>query len=95
MSDIRDITIPAFTLGDRLAKARKHAGIGSEQMAGLLGVGRSSISNYEAGRTEPPLHIVLDWAKETNVPLSWIVGAEADTPTSRSDLFFGIVGAAA
>lgn len=77
-------TTPAFTLGDRLAKARKHAGIGSQEMADRLGVGRSSISNYEAGRTAPPLHVVLDWSKETDVPLSWLIAADADTPTSRS-----------
>lgn len=80
-----DCTVPAFTLGDRLAKAREHAGIGVAAMAERLGVSRTSISNYEHGRTAPPLDVVLDYSKETNVPLTWIIAAEHDTPTSRSD----------
>lgn len=80
-----EISIPSFTLGDRLAKAREHAGIGVAELAVRLGVSRTSISNYEHGRTAPPLDVVLDYAKETNVPLTWIIAADADSPTSRSE----------
>jgi transcriptional regulator with XRE-family HTH domain len=66
-------TIPTFTLGDRLAKARDTAGIKSQEMAKLLDVSRTTVSNYESGRTVPTVTIVQRWSEITGVPASWII----------------------
>lgn len=62
-----------FTFGDRLRKARKESGIGSQDMADLLETSRTTISNYEAGRTEPPVTAVAKWAEITDVDLVWLI----------------------
>lgn len=66
-------TIPQWTFGDRLAKAREHAGISVEQMADELGVSRNTIGNYEAERTTPKAGVVKAWALITGVSFEWIV----------------------
>ena len=67
-------TIPTWTLGDRLAKARKDADIRSAEMALVLGVSRTTITNYEAGRSTPTLDIVAKWSTLTDVPIDWLAG---------------------
>jgi len=72
MSDI----IPTFTMGDRLAKARNVAHISSSDMANELGVSRGTVYNYEADRTEPPVHVVKRWSEVTGVPVTWLIDAD-------------------
>ena len=73
------MTTPTFTLSDRLRKARKSSGLGSSDMADLLKTSRTTISNYENGRTEPTATTVGRWAEITDADLVWlIVGDEAD-----------------
>jgi ribosome-binding protein aMBF1 (putative translation factor) len=45
--------VPTFTVGDRLRKARQFAGIGSQQMADDLEVGRSSVQRWERAESVP------------------------------------------
>jgi len=73
------MTTPTFTLSDRLRKARKSSGLGSNDMAELLETSRTTISNYESGRTEPTATTVARWADITDADLVWIiVGDRAD-----------------
>lgn len=67
--------IPQWTLGDRLRKAREHAGMDQEELALRIGVSRGTVSNYELGRgTRPPKVVVLRaWANECGVPYEWLV----------------------
>lgn len=64
--------IPTWTLGERMWKARKDAGLSSTAMADQLGVSSNTIGNYEAGRTTPSLATLKLWSEVTNVPLSWL-----------------------
>jgi transcriptional regulator with XRE-family HTH domain len=75
METMTNTQTPAWTLGDRLAKARSAAGIGSQDMADRLGVVRNTITNYEHDRTRVPHAVVVLWAQETNVPLDWLITA--------------------
>lgn len=68
------VAIPAFTLGDRLTKARSTAGISVQEMADRLGVSRNTISNYEAERTRPPLAVLILWSQFCEVPEWWLLG---------------------
>jgi transcriptional regulator with XRE-family HTH domain len=70
--------IPTFTMGDRLAKARSVAHISSSDMASELGVSRGTVYNYEADRTEPPVHVVKRWSEVTGVPVTWLIDADDD-----------------
>ena len=71
--------VPAWTLGDRMRKAREHAGLKQSELAAEIGIARSSIVNYESSRTEPSRPILLSWALRCGVPFEWL----ADTgPTT-------------
>lgn len=70
--------LPRWSVGDRLAKARKHAGIGSQQMADKLGCSRTTISNYESERSPVPKSVVIAWSTLTRVPEWWIVGDDGN-----------------
>ena len=73
-------SIPEFTIGDRLRKARERTGLEQEPFADEIGVSRGTIRNYETGATRHLKPIVLRaWALRTGVPLSWIETGVAPT----------------
>ena len=59
-------------MGDRLAKARRAAGLDQHTMAHLLNTDRRTIGNYENERTTPSAGVVFYWAAITGVPVDWI-----------------------
>lgn len=65
--------VPAFTLGDRLRKAREVAGLTQSDLAAALGIGRRSVSRYEDGDQEPKRGVVMAWSMATSVPLEWLL----------------------
>ena len=67
-------TVPTWTLGDRLRKAREHAGLKQTEMAADIGIGRSSIINYESDRAVPPRPVLVAWALRCAVPYEWLTG---------------------
>lgn len=83
-SDQRELRIPEWTLGDRLAKARTEAGMEQEDMARILNVSKSSISAWERDESQPRklFSVIATWAAETGVPRGWLLG-EQDLQRSR------------
>ncbi len=71
---MRDGAVPEWTLGDRLRKAREHAGLTQAELAELIGIARSSVVSYEIGRTEPSRPVVLSWSLATGVATEWVLG---------------------
>ena len=67
-------TVPQWTLGDRMRKARETAGLKQTDMAEEIGIGRSSIINYESGRAVPPRPVLVAWALRCAVPYEWLTG---------------------
>lgn len=67
-------TVPTWTLGDRLRKAREHAGLKQTELADEIGIGRSSIINYESDKAVPPRPVLLAWAVRCAVPYEWLTG---------------------
>ena len=47
-----------YTVGDRIALARKRADINQEDLAKLIGVSTSTLQKVESGRTSPRLDLV-------------------------------------
>lgn len=69
-----------WTLGDRLAKARRHARLSTTEMAEELGFGRYTIHNYESDRTRPNKGTLMLWAIRCDVDYEWLVGNTAEVP---------------
>lgn len=70
--------VPEWTLGDRLAKARNHAGFDQKHMARMFNCSPAAISAWERDENQPRtmLEVVKAWAAETGVPFSWLVGGD-------------------
>lgn len=62
------------TLAGRLRRARLIAGLEQAELAQLLGVARTSVSNYERGRHEPGASTFVHWAQATGTSLDWLAG---------------------
>lgn len=75
MTAISNHPLPIWTLGDRLAKAREHAGLTQLEMAERLQIGRRSITRYETN-SAPPRAIVLAYSTVTGIPMWWFDGPE-------------------
>lgn len=68
-----DEHIPQLTLGWRLQMALAHAGVSVQEMAGGLGVSRSTVSRWIHDDGAPPrAAFVKQWALATGVPLVWL-----------------------
>jgi transcriptional regulator with XRE-family HTH domain len=65
-------TDPEWTLADRLRKAREHAGLEQRELATEIGIGRSTIVSYEAGRTVPHRPVLVSWALRCGVSYEWL-----------------------
>ena len=71
-------------LTDKLKQIRESLGLSQTAMLKLLGLGetrdRSSVSSYELGTSEPPLPILLQYARLAGVCLDVIVDDKLDLP---------------
>lgn len=80
------MTMTQTRLGRRLRAARNLAGLDQVGMSRLLKVGRSTISNWETGISEPDATQFVRWAAYTGQPLEWlaegIIGDE-ETPAEN------------
>lgn len=77
-------TIPQWTLGDRLAKARDVAGLSTYAIAELLGVSRNTVTNWETGSTNPKRYAVEAWARATGVDVAWLLDELPGASSVRS-----------
>lgn len=72
-------TIPAFTIGDRLRKARELTGLEQGPFADELGIARGTVGNYEHEHVAPRKVVLKAWAMRTGVPLEWLETGVAPT----------------
>jgi transcriptional regulator with XRE-family HTH domain len=74
------ISVPTWTIGDRLKKARQVAGVSTIEMAAELGVTHSTVSRIERDEGGPPKQSYLTvWALRCGVSRHWLAtGAEPD-----------------
>ena len=61
-----------LTFGERLAKARRLAGMTQTEMADRLGIGRRSLTRYEDDTMTPNRAICIAWSVVTDVPTEWL-----------------------
>lgn len=70
------------TLGDRLEKSLKYAGMTQQDMAEFLEVHRNTISGYTTGKTRMMPAIMRLWAVQVDLPLEWLrTGVWPEDPT--------------
>ena len=77
-------SVPEFTVGDYLRKAREHAGLDQLELAADLGVSRQTVTNYEKGYVTPRKSTVMAWAMRTGVPVEWITSLGKTKPRPDS-----------
>lgn len=79
--------VPQWDMADRMRKALRDAGVGVQEMADYLDVGRNTVSNWINGHNPPPGPAVRLWAMRCGVPLEWLKdGIETSTPTPGGGL---------
>jgi transcriptional regulator with XRE-family HTH domain len=73
---VEPLKVPEWTLGERLAKARKEAGLTQEEMAEELDVSHSTVAKWEVGAGQPRnfMKRLQQWADLTGVPVGWLLG---------------------
>lgn len=65
-------TIPEWTLGDRLRKARELTGLTAQEFATTIGVSRGTITNAETDARHVRPITIRAYALATGVPLEWL-----------------------
>ena len=61
---------------EKLKKSREDAGYTQQQVSDILNIGRSTIANYEVGRTEPDLETLSNLADFYCVSTDWLLGTK-------------------
>lgn len=77
--------VPEWTLGDRLAKALRHADISVQEMADHLDVHRNTVSGYINDRARPSKSTVWDWAVRCGLPPTWVATGVVDLREGADD----------
>ncbi len=67
---------PGQSLADRLTNSLHFAGIDAQEMAEHLGINRSTVDAWIAGRSQPRLLTLLQWSELTGAPYEWLAGIE-------------------
>ena len=71
-------------LPEKLLQLRTALGLSQGGMLNRLGLGesgdRSTISGYERGEREPPLPVVLEYARAANIYVEVLIDDELDLP---------------
>lgn len=73
------VEVPQWTVGDRLRKAREHAGFEQQQLSEISGISATSISALEKNKTQPRKSTLNLWALATGVSIDWILTGKAPT----------------
>lgn len=73
-------TVPQFTVGDRLRKAREVSGMDQGELAEAMGVSRKTIGNNESGGVTPRKIVIRAWALATGVDAEWLETGEISDP---------------
>jgi transcriptional regulator with XRE-family HTH domain len=69
-------------MGDRLAKALRHANVSRQEMADILEVNPNTITNYTTDHTRPKDSYLRRWALRCNVSVQWLeTGYSDEAPT--------------
>ena len=63
-------------IGKKIQKAREEAGLSQDELASMIGITQSALSNYELGKRRLYLANLQEIARRLNRPLSCFLGLE-------------------
>jgi len=66
-------------LGQRIAKARKDAGLTQQQLADALGISQPQLASYEVGRRRVPVSMLPHLARAVRITVEALIDEEAAT----------------
>ena len=69
-----------MTLGQRIQKGRKEAGLSQEELAEQLGVSRQAVSRWENDNGYPEMEKIIRLSQIYQVSLDYLVGNEQEKP---------------
>lgn len=75
-----------MTVGEQLQKLRKDKGMSQEELAFKLNITRQAISNWERGKTEPDLEMLVKIAAIFDTDLNGLMGIQADVEAESVEL---------
>jgi transcriptional regulator with XRE-family HTH domain len=64
-----------LTQGERLARARKVAGLSQDELAEMLGHDVRSVGRWERDQQPVSRSLLIAWATVTDAPLEWLDGS--------------------
>ena len=64
------------TFKEKLTQARKDTGFTQKEVSEELNIPRSTIANYETGRTQPDLETLAKLADFYEVSIDWLLGTK-------------------
>jgi transcriptional regulator with XRE-family HTH domain len=77
-------TVPSWTFGDKVRKARDTTGLGQKEFAAKIGVTASSLAAYETGRAAPRFRdapvIAASIQLLTGIPREWFLVEDGPQP---------------
>lgn len=72
-------------LGERIRSCRIKAELSQDGLATILGMKRTNIANYEAGRVIPPGNVLVELAETFGVTTDYLLGI-TDDPVSNVEI---------
>lgn len=76
------MTLPTFTILDRLRKAREHVDLTQAAFAEKVGVSTVTYSRYESGARSVPDELIERAAEATDIPLEWFYQDDNTQPSA-------------
>lgn len=77
-------SVPAWTLADRIRKAREAVDMAQGELAEVTGISRQTLSNYEHGRTRASRANLNLIAMATGVDRTWLAVGDNLTPPDQA-----------
>ena len=76
MSNVKTIG----ALATKLKRARKAVGLSQKQLGEAIKLSDKTVSAYEAGRAQPPVHVLREISKVTYKPVAYFIDEAEITP---------------
>lgn len=61
-------------IGERLSELRKDMGLSQQEFGKLFNLSKRTISSYETDETEPPNHLIVEFARYFDVSTDYLLG---------------------
>ena len=74
-----------LSLGTRIRRTRRLAGLSQRALAKLLGVTHGTVGHWETNRSPPGARMLVEFSRITGVDLHWLVFGQPHTDHAPSD----------